>query len=62
MEQEETNPANPPEELIGSPKNTAWGTILAIVLILALVVFGAFYTYGKRIAQMPALETSITLP
>lgn len=62
MEQSETNPVNPPEELIGSPKNTSWGALISIVLILGLVVLGAFYAYGKRIAQAPTTETSTTTP
>ena len=32
-------------------KSGSWGTVIAIVLILAVVVVGAFYAWGKRIAE-----------
>ncbi len=40
-----------------APKNAAYGTILGIVLIVAILVVGAFYIWGQRLeadkAAMP---------
>ncbi|MBA3789450.1 hypothetical protein H0X32_03630 [Patescibacteria group bacterium] len=48
---EKTSP-NPP-----SPhKNASWGAILSIVVILAMIVIGAFYAWGKRIAEEHPLQ------
>ena len=43
-----------------NPKtNASYGAIISIVLILAIVVVGAFYVWGKRIEQNGQV---ITLP
>ncbi len=34
-----------------SPKKSSWGGILAIIVILILIVVGAFYAWGERIAK-----------
>ncbi|KND51493.1 MAG: hypothetical protein AB202_02885 [Parcubacteria bacterium C7867-007] len=34
-------------------KNQSWGTLIVIFLILAVVVIGAFYAWGERVAQQP---------
>lgn len=46
---------------IAKQKQASWGAIIVIVLILAMVVVGAFYAWGKRIAQtQPVPVTSAT--
>ncbi|MFZ1987713.1 MAG: hypothetical protein WAV21_01625 [Minisyncoccia bacterium] len=32
-------------------KNASYGALISIVLILAIIVVGAFYTWGERIAK-----------
>lgn len=34
-----------------SPKKSSWGGILAIIVILILIVVGAFYAWGERIVK-----------
>lgn len=36
-------------------RNASWGTIIVIVVIMAMVVTGAFYAWGKRVAEERAL-------
>ncbi|MCX6786404.1 MAG: hypothetical protein NTU85_01115 [Candidatus Kaiserbacteria bacterium] len=46
---------NPLPPTIPSPmpsqKAQSWGTLLAIVVIVLMVIVGAFYAWGKRIAE-----------
>jgi hypothetical protein len=32
-------------------RNASWGAIISIVIILAMVIIGAFYAWGERINQ-----------
>jgi hypothetical protein len=61
-------PAPQPEEQTGfkqpilaprTPTQQSWGTILALVIIVAMIVVGAFYAWGKRIAEQRAIETQV---
>ena len=36
---------------VPSPKQQQWGVLISIVLIVMMVTVGAFYAWGKRIAQ-----------
>lgn len=47
-----------PESSAPVRKNTSWGAIIAILLILAMVVVGAFYAWGKRVAEQPGYTAS----
>ncbi|MFA7302511.1 MAG: hypothetical protein WC030_02065 [Candidatus Paceibacterota bacterium] len=47
-----THLPNPP-----SRKQQAWGAVISIVVIVLMVVVGAFYAWGKRIAQQQPLGT-----
>lgn len=38
-----------------SPKAQSWGAVISIVVIVGMIVIGAFYAWGKRIAQENAL-------
>ena len=37
-------------------KNASWGTIVVIVVLLGMIVTGALYAWGKRIAEEKAYE------
>ncbi len=43
---------------IPSPKQQQWGVLISIVVIVLMVVVGAFYAWGKRVAQ----ENALTAP
>lgn len=34
-----------------SPKQQSWGAVISIIIIMLMVVIGAFYAWGERIAQ-----------
>lgn len=36
---------------IPSKKAQSWGAVLSIVVIVLMIVVGAFYAWGKRVAQ-----------
>ena len=38
-----------------TPKQQSWGTIASLVIIVAMIVVGALYSWGKRIAEEKAL-------
>ena len=37
-------------------RNASWGAIISITIILAMVIIGAFYSWGQRISQVRATE------
>jgi len=43
-----------------SPQQQQWGVIISIVIIVLMIVTGAFYAWGQRIAQQKALTTHST--
>jgi hypothetical protein len=43
-----------------SPAAQSWGVIISIVIIVLMIVIGAFYAWGKRIAEEKALLTPPT--
>ncbi|MSU74319.1 DUF3149 domain-containing protein [Candidatus Kaiserbacteria bacterium] len=55
-------PVTPPGVAPGTPsaKAQSWGTVISIIVIVLMVVIGAFYAWGKRIAQENALSTPIS--
>lgn len=36
---------------IPSPKAQSWGVVISIVVIVLMIVIGAFYAWGERISQ-----------
>lgn len=34
-----------------SPKAQSWGAFVSIIIIMLMVIIGAFYAWGQRIAQ-----------
>jgi hypothetical protein len=47
------------ESLPGVPSKQAqsWGTVISIVVIVLMIVIGAFYSWGQRIAEQEAFST-----
>lgn len=43
------NSVTPPA--MPSPKAQSWGAILSIVIIVLMIIVGAFYAWGQRISQ-----------
>jgi hypothetical protein len=45
---------------VPSPAQQSWGAVISIVIIVLMVIIGAFYAWGQRIAQngMPAASTT----
>ncbi len=55
----ETPPAAPSQ--MPSPKAQSWGAFISIVIIVLMIIIGAFYAWGKRISEdnnLPAASTS----
>lgn len=42
--------------LLGNPsiKQQSWGTVISIIIIVVMIVIGAFYAWGKRVAENKA--------
>ena len=40
-------------------RNASWGAIMSITIILAMVIIGAFYSWGERVSQQRAVEEQI---
>lgn len=45
---------------VPSAKAQSWGTLISIIIIVLMIVIGAFYAWGQRIAQnqVPALPST----
>lgn len=39
---------------VPSPKAQQWGVVISIVIIVLMIVIGAFYAWGERIAEEQA--------
>lgn len=52
-------PSTKSDLVLGRPssKRQQWGVVISIVIIVLMIVIGAFYAWGKRIAQENALLT-----
>ncbi len=44
-----------------SRKAQSWGAIISIVIIVLMVIIGAFYSWGNRIAQENAFNAPATV-
>jgi hypothetical protein len=40
-------------------RNASWGAIISITIILAMVIVGAFYSWGQRIAEQRAVQAQL---
>ncbi len=62
MEPEKLLPPGETQTLgVPSQKAQSWGAIISIVIIVLMIIIGAFYSWGKRIAQENALLTPPTV-
>lgn len=32
-------------------RNASWGTVIVILVIMGMIITGAFYSWGKRVAE-----------
>ena len=53
METEKLLPVGEPTQPIGMPsrKQQEWGVVISIAIIVLMIITGAFYAWGQRIAQ-----------
>ncbi|MDD2657827.1 MAG: hypothetical protein PHD04_04195 [Candidatus Pacebacteria bacterium] len=53
MEPEKLLPVGEPTLPVGmpSPAQQQWGVVISIVIIVLMIIIGAFYAWGERIAQ-----------
>ncbi|MFA5996341.1 MAG: hypothetical protein WC790_01305 [Candidatus Paceibacterota bacterium] len=49
-----------PQPGIPSVRQQQWGVMISIVVIVLMIIIGAFYSWGKRIAQEQELLAPIT--
>lgn len=45
---------------VPSARQQQWGVMISIVVIVLMIIVGAFYSWGKRIAQEQELLAPIT--
>ncbi len=55
----ENQPHIPPPP---SATQQSWGVVISIIIIVLMIVIGAFYAWGKRIAEEKALSAPSSLP
>jgi len=54
-------PGEQPSQLgVPSARQQQWGVMISIVVIVLMIIIGAFYAWGKRIAEEQELITPIT--
>ena len=43
-----------------TPKQQSWGALISIIIIVLMIIIGAFYSWGKRITEenIPATTTT----
>jgi hypothetical protein len=49
-----------PPHGVPSPAAQSWGTVISIIVIVLMIIIGAFYAWGQRIAQDQAFITPTT--
>jgi len=45
-----------------SPKQQSWGAIISIIIIVLMIIIGAFYAWGERISENNNLPAASTTP
>lgn len=53
----ENEPILPPG--VPSEKQQSWGVLISIVVIVLMIVIGAFYSWGKRISEVTIPTDSV---
>jgi len=41
---------------VPSAKQQSWGVVISIIIIVLMIIIGAFYAWGERIAEERALD------
>jgi len=44
-----------------SAKQQSWGAVISIIIIVLMIIVGAFYSWGKRIAQENSYTATTTV-
>jgi len=62
MTDEKLLPVGEPSPHIGvpSPQAQQWGAVVSIIVIVLMIIIGAFYAWGERIAQNRIFTESAT--
>ncbi|MEK7144544.1 MAG: hypothetical protein AAB794_01640 [Patescibacteria group bacterium] len=58
----EAPPAAPIQPGVPSPQAQSWGTVISIIIIVLMIIIGAFYAWGKRVAQNQVFTEPATAP
>lgn len=58
-EVKENTPAPAAFSGVPSQKQQQWGVVISIAIIVLMIIIGAFYSWGKRIAEENALIESL---
>lgn len=45
-----------------TPTQQSWGTVISIIIIVLMIIVGAFYAWGKRIAEQTPPTSSSSSP
>ena len=48
---QETDTKVPSSFATPSPKAQSWGAMISIIVIVLMIVIGAFYSWGKRVSE-----------
>ena len=51
------NPVNPMNQMNTTPHESSWGPIIGIIVIIAIVVLGGIYFWGKNQEQSAPQDT-----
>jgi len=56
-------PGEPTAQKPGVPSSKAqqWGVVVSIVIIVLMIIVGAFYAWGQRIAEQDALSAQTSV-
>ena len=61
-EQSPKIPTEMPAPIINmpTPRQQSWGAVISIVVIVLMIIIGAFYSWGKRISESNVPSASTT--
>jgi hypothetical protein len=45
-----------------SVERQSWGAVISIIIIVLMIVVGAFYAWGKRLSELRVETATTTLP
>ncbi len=43
-----------------SAKQQSWGALISIIVIVLMIIIGAFYSWGKRLSEQPSYPATTT--